>query len=134
MPAFLTTIGAALSANALKWGLALALLLAAAGGGFVLGDSHATSVALKASAADADARVAAARKQDQATTSLYLGQLNTQKTRGDALAASLAQSQSQLAAATQAAKETILHAIPENSACDLPVSVVASLRAQPARQ
>lgn len=134
MPAFLTNIGAALAANALKWGLGLALFLAAAGGGFVWGDSHATSVALKASTADADARVAAAQKQDQATTANYLSQLSAQKARGDALAASLVQSQSQLAAATSAAKETVAHAIPENSACDLPLSVVASLRAQPARQ
>ena len=39
-----------------------------------------------------------------------------------------------LAAATSTSKETIAHAIPENSACDLPVAAVALLRAQPARQ
>jgi hypothetical protein len=134
MPPFLVSIGAAFAANALKLGLGLLLLALAVGGGFVWGDSHATSIATEAAAKDADARVVAVQKAYQSTISDYQGKLIAQNARGDALSAQLADDQNQLAVLTAKAKQQISHAIPPDSACDLPADVTRLLNGQPARQ
>jgi hypothetical protein len=133
MPSFLASLGGMLAANALKLGLCLFLLAFAVGGGFLWGDSHATSIATEAAVKDADARVAAVQKSYSAALRDYQGKLSTQNARGDALTAQLAGDQSRLATITAQAKEQISHAIPPNSACDLPAAAIRLLNAQPAR-
>ena len=134
MAVFLSAIAAALGGKALKIGLALLLAAGLLGGGFVWGDVHATRAALDDAAKDADARVAGLQKNYQAVTQGYLSKLSAQTTRGDGLAAALAEAGSRLAANTAKAKEAIAHAVPPNSACDLSAAAVGVLRAQAARQ
>lgn len=134
MPAFLTEMGAAIAAHALKLALGFSLLLAAAGGGFVWGDAHAARTAMEAAAKEADARVAALQKNYDAITQDYLGKLKAQGARGDDLAAALTEADSRLAGTTAKAKEAIAHAVPPDPACDIPAAAVGVLRAQPARQ
>ena len=104
------------------------------GGGFVWGESHAAAIVAAAAARDADARVAAAQKSDAAMLGGYLNKLTVQTARGDALSAALAANESKLAATTEAAKETIAHAVAKNSSCDLSADAVSLLNAQPARR
>lgn len=134
MPSFLSSIIAVLGGNAVKIGLGLLLAAGLLGSGFVWGDAHATRAALDAGAKDADARVAGLQKNYQAVTQGYLSKLSAQTTRGDGLAAALAEADSRLAANTAKAKEAIAHAVPPNSACDLSAAAVDVLRAQAARQ
>jgi hypothetical protein len=125
---FLSESTAALAANAFKLVFGIGAAAALFGGGFVLGDNHATSIALKSAASDAAARVAAAREADQALLATYMNQLNRQKSRGDALAASLVQTQTKLAAATDAARKALADAVSQNPACDLDPAAIGVLR------
>jgi hypothetical protein len=134
MTAILSSIAASLGGTAAKIGLALLLAAGLLGGGFVWGEAHVTAIALDAAAKDADARVASLQKNYQAVTQDYLEKLSAQTARGNGLALALAQADSELAAHTAQAKEAIAHAVPSNSACDLPAAAVGVLRAQPARQ
>ena len=62
MPTSLASLGAALGAPMLKWGLFLLLLMAAAGGGFFWGESLAARHAIESTRKDAEARIAATQR------------------------------------------------------------------------
>ena len=118
----------------LKWLLLAVPLLAACGGGFAWGESHAMAIAAVSAAKDAEARVTAAHKADQVMLTDYLAKLSRQTARGDALSAQLAAEETKLAAGAKAARERLSYVMPENSACDLSADAVALLRAQPAHR
>ena len=134
MPSILAGLGSLLGSRALRLGFYLVLLMAVGGGGFAWGESHAVSAAATAAAKEANARVAAAQKSDQALMSNYLAKLSGQAARGNALAMALAADEKQLADQTRTAQERIAHVVPPNDACDFSAAAVALLRAQPARQ
>ena len=131
---FLASIGATLGANAIKIGLALVLAAALFGGGYVMGDTHATKVALQAGASAIKEAVDANAIGYQRTIADYVAKVKAANQHSDDLAKQLADAQAALTAPANISKEKIRHAMPENLVCDIPSAALDELRAQAARR